>query len=57
MTRLIPFLAILLLTQCQQGEKAADSASTMGSAESIDMAAPSGTMEEKVDTWIENNAF
>lgn len=57
MTRLIPLLALLLLTQCQQGEKAADSDSTMGSAESVDMAAPSGTMEEKVDTWIANNDY
>lgn len=57
MIRFIPFFALLLLTQCQQGDSTQDSATTMGDIESTEMAAPSGTMEEKVDTWIANNDY
>lgn len=62
MSRLISLFTLLLLsqllfTQCQQSEPSQDTATAMGDEESVDMAAPSGTMEEKVDTWIENNDY
>jgi len=57
MTRFFPLLFLLLLTQCQTGDQGADATTETNSAEYAEMGVPSGTMQEKVDTWIANNDY